>query len=274
MKYLITGITGFLGTNLTRYLLKQNHEIIGISHSDKLTYEFKKEFPNVEIITGDICDRWTIRKAMKGVDGVFHLAALKNVDKSEIFAEAYCMTNIIGTLNVLKESMNIKPEFVILISTDKARQISSVYGATKFLGEKLFKEAGSINKDTKYRVVVYGNVLYSTGSVLCKWKEKMEKGEKIQVTDTNMTRFYWTVDQAIEHIFECISNAKDSTPYIPKMKSIKMKDLIDAMMIKYGRVELEIIGNRGGENIHETLGNGIWSNTVESYTIKEILKLI
>jgi UDP-glucose 4-epimerase len=108
----------------------------------------------------------------------------------------------------------------------------------------------------------------------------MLKGEKVSITDPNMTRFFWTREQSVDLIFECIEKAKDSTPWIPEMKGMRMGDLIEAMMQKYGKVEVEEIGNRGGENSHETMGqldrNGklIFSDMVEQYLIDDIMKLI
>jgi len=269
MKYLITGCSGYLGVALTKRLLKEGHKVIGLARNEKNLVEFKQKFPEVEILIGDVSNEWCVRDAMRGVDGVFHFAAQKAVDLAEKNVMSCILSNVIGTMNILKVSFEVKPKFVLFVSTDKARQVSGVYGATKLLGERLMSEAERINTKTDYRTVVYGNVLFSSGSVLCKWKDKMQKGESVMITDPEMTRFFWSVDEAIDHIFDCLKQ-KDSTPYTPNMKSMKMSDLLEAMMHKYGIVEVEVIGNRGGENQHETLGNDIWSNKVERFTIDEI----
>ena len=124
-------------------------------------------------------------------------------------------------------------DFIISISTDKAAQVTGVYGATKFLMERLSKQYEKLNLDCQYRIARYGNVLYSTGSVLCKWKDLISQGKEVIVTEPEATRFFWTVDQALDLIMDCLENAKDSTPYCPDMKSMKIKNLLQAMIEKY-----------------------------------------
>lgn len=269
---LITGGSGYLGEALIKRLYPSTIRVV--SRNEGKLIELKEKFPDIEIMTGDIADEWTVKKAMQGIDEVYHLAAYKYVGLAEKDTMQCINSNIIGSMNILKESFITKPKFIIGISTDKAAQISGVYGATKFLMEALFKEAESINKDTKYRIVRYGNVLYSTGSVLCKWKDKILKGEEIILTDPEATRFFWTVDEAVDLIFECLKNALNSNPLISKMKSIKMGDLLEAMMLKYGRMNVKIIGLQKGENKHETINGKIFSNNVENFTIDEIKKKI
>jgi UDP-N-acetylglucosamine 4,6-dehydratase/UDP-glucose 4-epimerase len=113
-----------------------------------------------------------------------------------------------------------QPEFILGVSTDKAAKVAGVYGASKLLMERLFGQFGILNKNTEYRIVRYGNVLYSTGSVLCKWKDLLEQGKEVIVTDGDATRFFWTVDQAVDLIFDCLENATDWQPHITDMKSI------------------------------------------------------
>lgn len=108
---------------------------------------------------------------------------------------------MIGSLNILEESLENKFDFVIGISTDKAAQVSGVYGASKLLMERLFCQFEAINNSTEYRIVRYGNVLYSTGSVLCKWRDLLSEGKEVIVTDPDATRFFWTRDQAVDLIF-------------------------------------------------------------------------
>jgi FlaA1/EpsC-like NDP-sugar epimerase len=143
--------------------------------------------------------------------------------------------------------------------------------------EKLFEQFENINPKVKYRIVRYGNVMYSTGSVMCKWKELMLKNEPCIITDPNATRFYWTVDDAISLIFECLDKATDSSPYCPKMKSITIGDLFKAMSELYytDPVDPIIIGLQPGENMHETIKKGIPDSfESEKYTIEEIKKML
>ena len=170
---------------------------------------------------------------MKGVSGVFHLAASKHVGIAEIQVRECIKTNTIGSMNVLEESLEVKPEFVLSISTDKAAQVVGVYGATKFLMERLHGQFEAVNPHTKYRIVRYGNVLYSTGSVLCKWKDLLSAGEEVIVTDGSATRFFWTVDQALDLIEDCMKYSIDTKAYCPDMKSMTVDNLLKAMAKKY-----------------------------------------
>jgi UDP-N-acetylglucosamine 4,6-dehydratase/UDP-glucose 4-epimerase len=167
-------------------------------------------------------------------------------------------------------------EFIIGISTDKAAQVNGTYGATKFLMEKLFSDYEANYPAIKYRIVRYGNVLYSTGSVLCKWKDLLQDHKEVTVTDLDASRFFWTREQAIDLIFDCLDKAVDSSPYCPEMKSIRIGDLLEAMQIKYGTASrIKVIGLQPGENLHEKiLEKGKFSNEVQQYTIKEIMELI
>ena len=172
--YLVTGGSGFLGVPLCKRILEKGGKVRVLSRDEGKLIELKQQ-SDVEILTGDISDKFEVKQAMVGVDGVFHLAASKHVGLAELQVRECIKTNTIGSMNILEESLETKPEFVLSISTDKAAQVAGVYGATKLLMERLHQQFERINKDTKYRIVRYGNVLYSTGSVLCKWKELLQQ---------------------------------------------------------------------------------------------------
>ena len=216
---------------------------------------------------------------MQGVTGVFHLAASKHVGMAEIQVRECIKTNTIGSMNILEESLNINPEFVLSISTDKAAQVAGVYGATKLLMERLHEQFERINPNTKYRIVRYGNVLYSTGSVLCKWKDLLKLGKEVIITDGTATRFFWTVDQALDLIEGCMLNSTNTKAYCPNMKSMKIDDLLKAMAEKYlpkdKELKIKYIGLQPGENLHEkVMEEGPYSNEVDNFTVKEIKELI
>jgi len=269
---LVTGGTGFLAEALIDRLYSEKIRVV--ARNEGKLVALKQKYPDIEIVTGDIADAWTAKRVMKGAKKVYHLAAMKSVEIAERQPFECIQTNVMGTLNLLVESLNERPSLFLMISTDKAAQVTGVYGASKMLGEKLMKEAELMNDETAYRVVRYGNVLYSTGSVLCKWKEAMQKGEEISITDPDMTRFFWTREQAVDLIFECIKDSVDSTPYTPEMKAMRMGTLVEAMMDVYGDVSVNVIGNRGGENLHETMDGKIFSNDVDQFTKDEIKQLI
>jgi UDP-N-acetylglucosamine 4,6-dehydratase/UDP-glucose 4-epimerase len=277
-KYLITGGSGFLGKELIDRLSADNISLRTVSRNEGALISLKDKFPSIEIYIGDISDPFVVKQAMQNINGVFHLAASKHVGLAETFVKENVKSNIIGSLNIYEQSLNQSLDFVISISTDKAAQVAGVYGATKLLMERLSLQYERLNTSCQYRIVRYGNVLYSTGSVLCKWKDLISQGKDVIVTEPDATRFFWTVDQAVDLIMDCMKDATDSTPYCPNMKSMRIADLLQAMIIKYGNgknVPIKVIGLQPGENMHEkVLDIGPFSNEVESFSIEEILKLI
>jgi len=276
--YLITGAGGFLGKELVKKVLEQGGNVRAVGRDEGTLIYLKDKYPKIEIHTGDISDPFETRQAMRGVNAVFHLAAFKHVGLAEKFSRECTKTNILGSLNILDASLHQDLDFVLGISTDKAAQVSGVYGATKLLMERLFLQYEQLNPNCEYRIVRYGNVLYSTGSVLCKWKDLIQQGKSVIVTEPEATRFFWTVADAIQLIEDCMQNSTDSTPYCPTMKSMRIKDLLNAMILKYSNdqnIEIKIIGLQPGENMHEkVLEEGPYSNEVEHFTVEEILTLI
>lgn len=277
--YLVTGGSGFLGVPLVGRILNSGGRVRVLSRDEGKLIDLKQKYPEIEILNGDIADWFEVKQAMKGVNGVFHLAASKHVGLAEKTVRETIKSNTIGSLNILENSFDTDLEFIIGISTDKAAQVSGVYGASKLLMERLFTQFERLNPDVDYRIVRYGNVLYSTGSVLCKWKELIENDQELIVTEPSATRFFWSVDQALDLIYDCLNNAKDSSPFVPSMKAMSIENLLEAMYVKYmpeeGSKQVKIIGLQPGENLHERiLEDGPDSSQVEQYTVEEILPLI
>lgn len=277
--YLITGGSGFLGVPLCERVLKMGGRVRTLARDEGKLVELQQKYPDVEILTGDIADKFEVKQAMKGVTGVFHLAACKHVGIAEVQVRECVKSNTIGSMNILDESLETKPEFVLGVSTDKAAQVAGVYGASKLLMERLFGQFERLNEDTAYRIVRYGNVLYSTGSVLCKWKDLLSEGKGVIITDPEATRFFWTVDQAVDLIFDCLETAKTFEPHITKMKSIQMGDLLQAMGNKYlpegCKLTVKEIGLQPGENKHEIItSEGLDSSKSERFTVNEIMEVI
>lgn len=278
--YLVTGGAGFLGQELIARLEAAGcTNIVTMSRNEGKLVALKEKFPFVKIIPGDLSDPYCAEKAVQGVDAIFHLAAFKHVGLAEQNVRECVLGNVTGTSNILELTRKYPIDFILGISTDKAAQVSGVYGATKLLHERLFSDYEKINPTTKYRTVRYGNVLYSTGSVLCKWKDRLQNNEELIITDPEATRFYWTVDQAIDLIFDCLDQAQDSKPYVPEMKSMSVGDLLEAMIRKYlpeGNVpKVKTIGLQPGENFHEVIiEGGLNSSEVERFTIEEIMELV
>ena len=277
--YLITGGSGFLGIPLCERVLELGGRVRTIARDEGKLVDLKSRYPEIETLTGDIYDKFEVKQAMKGVSGVFHLAASKHVGIAEEQVRECIKSNTIGSMNILEESLETKPDFVLGVSTDKAAQVAGVYGATKLLMERSFGQFEKLNDFTDYRIVRYGNVLYSTGSVLCKWKDLLKQGREVVITEPKATRFFWTVNQAVDLIFDCMENATDHEPHVTKMKSIMMGDLLKAMAEKYlpDGVELNVkeIGLQPGENLHEIIRqDGYNSSQAERFTVEEIIEVI
>jgi len=277
--YLVTGGSGFLGVPLVERLLADGANVRILARDEGKLIEARQKFPQVEILNGDISDMFEVRQAMKDVDGVFHLAASKHVGLAEKTVRETIKANTIGSMNILECSLDVDLEFIIGISTDKAAQVSGVYGASKLLMERLFTQFERLNPNCDYRIVRYGNVLYSTGSVLCKWKDLIERDQELIVTEPKATRFFWSVDQALDLIYDCLENAEDTSPYVPSMKAMSIENLLDAMYHKYlpegGTKKIKEIGLQPGENLHEKiLEDGEDSSQAEQYTVEDIIPLI
>ena len=277
--YLVTGGSGFLGVPLVGRVLKSGGRVRVLSRDEGKLIDLKQKYPEIEILNGDIADWFEVKQAMKGVNGVFHLAASKHVGLAEKTVRETIKSNTIGSLNILENSFDKDLEFLIGISTDKAAQVAGVYGASKLLMERLFTQFERLNPDVDYRIVRYGNVLYSTGSVLCKWKELIENNQELIVTEPSATRFFWSVDQALDLIYDCLNNANDSSPFVPSMRAMSIENLLEAMYVKYmpegGSRQIKTIGLQPGENLHERiLEDGPDSSQAIQYTVEEILPLI
>jgi FlaA1/EpsC-like NDP-sugar epimerase len=275
-KYLITGGTGIIGYSLCERILNMGGLVLVLSRDENKLKKLKDKYNMIDIVVGDVCDKDIIKKTISKVSGVFHLAALAQGMQSGKSIESI-QTNIIGSMNVLEESNNV--DFVLGVSSDKAVKVSSVYGATKFLMEKLFNQFEKINPKTNYRVVRLGNVIYSVDSVLYKWKKLIKNCEDVTITDMNATRFFMDVDSAVDSILDCLCGCVDSKPHYKRMKSASMGNLLTSMLNKYSpkdcKSTINEIGLQSGENMHEKISEDlVSSDKVEQYTLKELGEII
>jgi len=275
--YLVTGGTGFLGQELIKHIVK-DHKVTVLARNEGKLIELKQKYPSIHILAGDLANPFVARQACYDVNGIFHLAGFKHVGMAERQSLECFLTNVTGTFNLLSAADREAVDFIVGTSTDKACRVAGVYGATKLMMEALFRQFEAINPITKYRIVRYGNVLYSTGSVLCKWKEKILKNEELLLTDPAATRFYWTVQEAVALLLESIDKARDCTPYVPEMKAMSLGLLLEAMLRKYNPQHTagwKEIGLQPGENLHEQIAHWLPpSNEAEQFTVEEIMELI
>ena len=260
---LITGGTGSLGRALTKKLLEQNAKTVRIfSRNENKQIEMESEFneeKRLRFFLGDVRDSERLFTALEDVDIVFHAAALKHVPKIEYNPFESIKTNVIGSQNVIDNSLKQNVEKVICISTDKAVSPLNTYGATKLLMEKLFVSANNyLNREkyrTRFHAVRYGNVLGSSGSVIPKFIQQIKSNEKIRITDSAMTRFNITMDNALDLIINTAKIGKGSEIFIPKLKAYNIMDVKSALFDLLHETEYEEVGIRPGEKLHETLIN-------------------
>ena len=265
MRYLVTGGAGSLGKHYVKWLVENTDaEIVVFSRDELKHFDMKKEYPNVKYIIGDIKDRASIFEAVHGCDYVVHTAALKHVSTGENQPWETIQTNVIGTKNVI-DACNLVGAKMVLLSTDKAVQPVNLYGATKMCAEKL-TIAGH------QRVVRYGNVFGSSGSILHIFKKQAAKGDMFTITDHRMTRFIVKYDEAIELINFALMHP--SGTYLPtELRAIRIPDLARAFD---SNAQFTEMGIQPGEKIHELLSYSplISSEFTDKMSREDIRKLI
>ncbi len=259
-KILITGGTGSLGQALTKRLLNEDVESIRIlSRNESLQIKMENKFQDkrLRFLLGDIRDKERLITACEDVNIVFHAAALKHVPKIEYNPFESIKTNIMGSQNVIDACLSNNVEKAVCVSTDKAVSPLNTYGATKLIMEKLFVTANNYlnpkNHPTKFITLRYGNVMASSGSVVPKFIQQIKAKEKITITDTNMTRFSISMEEALEFILKAVNFGKGSEVFLPKMKAYSISDVKAALTEMIGSFGEEIVGIRPGEKLHETL---------------------
>ena len=258
---LITGGSGSLGSALTRKILESDVKAIRIfSRNESKQLEMQNEIndPRVRFLIGDVRDLDRLAMAMENVEVVIHAAALKHVPVVEYNPFEAIKTNILGTQNVIHACLKENVETAICIGTDKAVAPYNTYGSTKHLMERLFVTASNyLNPEqhkTRFICVRYGNVLGSSGSVIPKFIEQAKADKPISITDSTMTRFNITMNQAIDLIFKAIKNGFGGEIFIPKLKAYKLDILRDAIIdLLNSKSITEKIPVRPGEKFHESL---------------------
>lgn len=253
-KILITGGSGFLGKNLAMKL-KDNYEVILTSRNNKQNFIVGK-LTNCKVVPMDVSNIESVRDVFLEIkpDIVIHGAATKFVDLCEKYPMESIDVNIIGSQNIARVSMERNVETVIGISTDKAcPPIRNIYGLTKATMEKLFCLLDG-KTETKFACVRYGNVAWSTGSVLPIWKEQFEKNGIIGTTGPEMRRFFFTVDNAVDLVINAIEKIDIIHGQIlsREMKSAKMKDILNVWVNNFGG-SWEMMDTRPGERLDEYL---------------------
>ncbi len=255
---LVTGGTGSFGKKFCEIMQAEYHpaKLIVFSRDELKQHEMRVagfDQPNMRYFIGDVRDLSRLRRAMNGVDIVVHAAALKQVPACEYNPMEAIKTNILGGGNVIEAALDAGVKRVMALSTDKAVNPVNLYGATKLAAEKLFVQSNSYAgaSGTRFSCVRYGNVVGSRGSVIPLFIQQRNNG-KLTITDERMTRFWLTLEQGVRFVIRCTEIMQGGEVFVPKIPSMRIVDL--ARVIAPG-AELEIVGIRPGEKLHEVLIN-------------------
>jgi len=259
---LVSGGVGSIGAELVEQLVKtySPKQVRILDNNEAGLFEAIRKYPNnkkLRFFLGDVRDKDRVMTALKGVDIVFHAAALKHVNLNEYSPFESVKTNVIGTQNMLKAALENKIEVFINVSTDKAANPTSTMGASKLLAERLTAgmEYYKGKEKTVFTSVRFGNVLNSSGSVMPIFMEQIKAGGPITVTDKRMVRYFMTINEAVKLIFKAARTAQGGEVFILKMPALKIWDLAEVMIEKYGNSKISIreIGKRPGEKLFEKI---------------------
>lgn len=256
---LITGGTGSFGKAFTRIILSRYpnvRRLAILSRDEQKHFQMgmdypEKDYPAIRYFVGDVRDKNRLLRAFEGVDVVIHAAAMKHVHIAEYNPMECVKTNILGAENVIDAALACGVKDVVALSTDKAAAPINLYGATKLASDKLFVAANNIrgNRDVKFSVVRYGNVMGSNGSVMPFFMNKKKEGV-IPITDPRMTRFNISLDDGVEMVMNALENAWGGEIFVPKIPSYKITDVAKAIAPE---CKQEIVGIRAGEKLHEEM---------------------
>ncbi len=253
---LVTGGTGSFGKAFVRFLLEKTgvRRVAVFSRDELKQYEMQQQYPGedrLRFFIGDVREPGRLHRAFDGVDIVVHAAALKHITAAEYNPIEAVRTNIHGAENIINAAIDNSVQRVIALSTDKASSPINLYGATKLVSDKLFVagNAYSGSRKTRMSVVRYGNVMGSRGSVVPRFKQLAASG-KLPITDEDMTRFWITLDQGVKFVCDSLERMHGGEIFVPKLPSMRIVDLATTIVPD---AEIEIIGIRPGEKLHEEM---------------------
>ncbi len=256
---LITGGTGSFGKAFVKTILERYpgvKRLVIFSRDELKQFEMAQQFPEssypaLRYFIGDVRDAARLRRALEGIDVVIHAAALKQVPAAEYNPFEFIKTNVLGAQNVVESCLDTAVKRVVALSTDKAAAPINLYGATKLCSDKLFTAANNIrgNRDLRFSVVRYGNVMGSRGSVIPFFIERRKTGS-LPITDPAMTRFNISLQEGVDMVLWALENAQGGEIFVPKIPSYRITDVAKAVGPD---CEHPVIGIRPGEKVHEEM---------------------
>lgn len=270
---LVTGATGSFGNAFVRRLLKTDgaDRICVYSRGEIAQAQMRQELrddPRLRFLIGDVRDQTRLRRAMQGVDVVVHAAALKRIEVGVYNPIEMVRTNVDGAINVVEASQDAGVKKVVGLSTDKAVEACGSYGSSKALMESLFLAANNtVSADgCRYAITRYGNIFSSAGSVVPTWRSMIESGAKaVPVSDPDVTRFFMTIDQAVDLVLDTIATMQGGELNIPDLPAYRLGDLAEAMGVK-----MIVKGLPDWEKRHEVMRVGEPSNLARRMSVEEL----
>jgi UDP-N-acetylglucosamine 4,6-dehydratase len=255
--FLITGGTGSFGhTLVNRLLASEIAEIVIFSRDEAKQHFMKQKLSDrrLRFILGDVRNHESIARALRGVDYVFHAAALKQVPASESFPWEFVQTNIQGSHNLLRAISESEVTNSVFLSTDKAVYPLNAMGMSKALMEKLVRSDEYSSRSTSV-ITRYGNVIGSRGSVIPQFIDSIKEKGFVSITDLSMTRFMMSLEESVELVLFALGNGENGDLFVQKSPAASVEVIVDALSLLLNRSDVEIkrIGIRPGEKIHETL---------------------
>jgi UDP-glucose 4-epimerase len=255
---LITGGTGSFGNAvLRRFLDSDLREIRIFSRDEKKQDDMRKKYnsPKLKFYIGDVRDPQSVMNAVRGVDHIYHAAALKQVPSCEFHPLEAVKTNVLGTENVLEAAIQCGVKRVVVLSTDKAVYPINAMGISKAMMEKVAVAKSRSSAQTIINVTRYGNVMASRGSVIPLFIEQIRAGKPITITDPTMTRFMMTLDDAVDLVLYAFEHGQPGEIFVQKAPAATIEVLAKALTALVGKPEHEVrvIGTRHGEKLYEAL---------------------
>jgi UDP-N-acetylglucosamine 4,6-dehydratase/5-epimerase len=261
---LITGGTGSLGNALTRRICDNAKKVIIYSRCELKQANMQQNFrdkKNIRYMIGNICDKERLIMALRGVDVCIHAACMKRVETCTYNPLEAVKNNIVGSMNVLEACISNKVPKSLLVSSDKACASATLYGGTKFIAEQIFINGNNYStRDCIFTATRYGNVFGSNGSIRYLFEKQFKENGKVDITHKDMTRFFMSMDDAVDLNLFALNNALGGEIFIPKLKSTTIMSFAETFIPD---APTKIIGIRGGEKIHEDL----ISDTEMMYTV-------
>ena len=252
---LITGGTGSLGKALIKRLKQANKIIVYSRDEGKQALIFGNN-PEIIRVIGDIrdYDKLNVTLQRHKVDYIIHTAALKRIDDMEFYPDECVKTNINGSENVARAALENNVKKCILVSTDKACQPVNVYGSSKFIAERIFTNYDYNSKSTIFSSVRYGNVIASRGSFIPLWTDLINNNQVLKVTSNEMTRFLFTLEDAVDAVLGTLDNALGGEVFVPQINSYTLPTCVKALeVILNKKSKTKVIGLRPGEKLHEDM---------------------